>query len=258
MKVQFLKTAIGILLFSVVHFLVFCQNGEMDNSIEIKELLPEGEIQFEILDSAEITARQTELAYKFQKAYQENFDVFNAYFDKTRNNQKTKFPKNKIISEKEFLEFMDFAKNIKLLPSQTEIVEVVYSDNNIISFKASGKLAEIFSQITYHIETNTFVLFDYYRLDFINFVDVKTNTNAFQEAWKGYNWNFSEAENIDLEAENLSDIFNMKNLDAVSMKQYKITLGRLMSSVKTFMIIKIKDVREGEWFTNIEVPIRMK
>jgi len=251
MKVQFLKTVIGILLFCVVHFPVFCQNGEIDNSIEIKELLPEGEIQFEILDSAEITTRQTKLTYKFQKAYQENFDIFNAYFDKTRNNQEAKYPKNKFLSEKEFLELMDFANNIKLLSSQTETVEVIYSDDNNISFKASGKLAEIFSLITYHTETNTFELADYYTLNFKNAVDVETNTNAFQEAWKGYNWEFAEPDDM----EEMPTMEDIKNL---SMKQYKITLGKLMSSGKIFMIIKLRDLSEGDWIINLDVTIRMK
>ena len=94
-------------------------------NIEIKKLLPEGKIPFEVLDSMEITERQTELSYKIQKTYQEDVDTFNTYFEKKRNNQKAKYPKNSILSEKEFLEYMDFLNNgIKLLPSRIEIIEV--------------------------------------------------------------------------------------------------------------------------------------
>ena len=250
MKVQFLKISFGILIFNFAISSLFCQNyGE-----EIRKLLPEGKVQFEVLDSVEATARQIKLSEKFPIAYRENYDAFNAYFEKTRNNQKAKYPKNKILSEKEFLEYMDFAKNIKLIPSQTETVEIIYSDDDYISFKASGKLAEVFSQITYHIETNTFVLADSYTLDFSESVDVKTNTNAFKEPWQGYIWVFEETENIDLETE---DLPNKENIDKISMKQYKIRLGKL-SSGKTIMIIGLKDLQYGNWVTRIEVTIRMK
>jgi len=251
MRIRFLKIIIGVLFFNTIPFLSFCQNALRDSNIEIKTLLPEGKIQFEVLDSMEVTARQTELMDKFQKAYQENSDIFNDYFAKIRNNQKAKYPKNKFLSQKEFNEFMGYANNVKLLPSQTEIVEVVYSDDNRISFKASGKLAIIFSQITYNAEANTFDLANHYTLNFQNAVNVETNTNAFQEAWKGYNWVFAVPNDIE-------EMPTMENLNNLSIKQYKITLGKLMSSGKTFMIIKLKDFQEGNWVTNVEVPIRMK
>ena len=146
---------------------------------------------------------------------------------------------------------MDFVNNIKLLPSQTEIVEVTYLDNNRISFKASGKLAEILGIVTYNAEANTFDLANRYTLEFIDFVSIKTNTNAFRETWEGYNWRFERPKDM------VEMPTNMKDIEKMTMEQYKITLGRL-SSGKTFMIISLKDFREGTWVVNVEVPIRMK
>ena len=213
--------------------------------------MPEGKISFEVLDSMEITARQTELTYKFAEAYRENMNAFNAYIEKTRNNQEVKYPENEILSENEFLEYMDFInKGVKLLPSRTEIIEVMYSANNRISFKANGVLAEIFSLITYHGETNTFDLANRYTLEFIDSVNVETNTNAFQETWKGYNWRFEDPKDM-------VEMPTMETLNKITMEQYKITLGRL-SSGKTVMIIELKHFQEGNWLVNIHVPIRMK
>lgn len=254
MKTPFSKIAIGIIFFTIPVFSVFCQNSITDIGVEIKKLLQEGKIPFEVLDSVEVTVRETELTYKFAEVYRENFDVFNAYFDKIRNKQKAKYPKNKILSKKEFLELMNYQNNIKLLPSQIETVEVIYTDNNCISFKSDGKLAEIMSIITYQIETNTFHLDNRYRLPFVDFVNVETNTNAFQEAWVGYNWEFAKSEDIDLEAEKMP---TKEILEKISIEQYKITLGKL-SSGKTVMMIKLKDFREGNWVVNVEIAIRMK
>ena len=94
MKTQISKIAIGIFFLSVPLSFAFCQNNKTDIGVEIRKLLPEGEISFEVLDSIETTVRQTELSYKFAEAYRENIEVFNAYFEKTRNKQKAKYPEN--------------------------------------------------------------------------------------------------------------------------------------------------------------------
>ena len=249
MKIAFLKITIRIFFLIIPAFSVFCQNSGTVSSIEIKKLLPEGKISFEVLDSVETTARQTELSYKMVEAFQENTDAFVAYLEKIGKKQKAKYPKNKIMSEAEFLEYMDFAKNIKLLPSRIEIVEVIYDDNRI-SFKSDGQLAEIFDKITYHVETNTFDLANRYTLKFIDSVSIETNTNAFKETWKGYNWRFEYPKDM-------VEIPTKETISKMSMEQYKITLGRL-SSGKTFMIISLKDVQEGNWIVRVEVTIRMK
>ena len=199
----------------------------------------------------EITARQTELTYKFAEAYQKNMDAFNAYLEKIRNNQDAKYPENEILSEMDFFEYKDYiTKGVKLLPSRTEIIEVIYADNNRISFKVDGVLAEIFSLITYHGETNTFDLANRYTLEFIDSVNVETNTNAFQETWKGYNWRFEDPKDM-------VEMPTMETLNKMTMEQYKITLGRL-SSGKTVMMISLKDFRKGEWVVNVEITMRMK
>ena len=250
MRVQFFKIAIGIFL-CVTPFSVSCQNSKAKINVDIKKLLPEGKIPFEVLDSIEITERQTELTYKVAEAFRENMDAFIAYLEKTKNNQEAKYPANEILSETEYLEYMAFVNNgIKLLPSRTEIIEVIYSANNIISFKADGDLAEIFSLITYHGKTNTFNLANRYTLKFIDSVNVETNTNAFQENWRGYNWSFEYPKDI-------VEMPSMKTINKMTMEQYKITIG-ILSSGKTVMIINLKDFREGNWRVHIEVPMRMK
>ena len=261
MKVRmfFLMSATSIIVFACSSRMSSNKSGttnlteitSLNLEIGIKELLPEGKIPFEVLDSMEMTERQVELTYKALEAYQKNMDAFIVYLEKRQNNQDAKYPENEILSENEFLEYMDFLnKGVKLLPIRTEIVEVIYSDNNRISFKADGQLAEIFSLITYHGKTNTFDLANRYTLEFIDSVNVETTTNAFQETWKGYNWSFEDPKDM-------VEMPTMETLNKITFEQYKITLGRL-SSGKTVMIITLRDFREGNWLMNVLVTIRMK
>ena len=249
MKVRFLKISLGILIFNFAISSLFCQNyGE-----EIRKLLPEGKVQFEVLDSVEATILQTVLLEKFHIAYQENYDAFNVYFEKTRNNQKAKYPKNKTLSEKEYLKLKDFLENVKILPSQTETLQIIYSnDNNTISFKASGKLT-ILGLIVYDAKTNRFNFGNDGMLIFKDFAHIETNKNALQEPWQGYIWEFSEMKNI---AE--GKMPTAENIDKISGKHYKITVGKLMNSGKTFMIINAKVIIDGKQTLNFELPIRMK
>jgi len=249
MKIQFLKISLVVFFLVVTFSSLFCQKYD----VEVKKLLPEGKVEFEVLDSVEATPRQVALNEKFLIAYQENFDAFNAYFVKIGKKEKAKYPKNKILSKKEFLELMNFGSNIKVISSQTEIVEVIYSDDNSISFKSDGKL-EILNFITYYSETNTFDFDDEYTLTFVNSVNVETNTNALREPWQGYNWEFREMEN----AEEWETFPAMKDVENMSAKQYRITLGKLMNSEKTFMIIKIIVIQDGNSIIYLELPIRMK
>jgi len=265
--------AIAMTTFALTSFVFACSRASGNKSgtsnlteitslnleIKIKELLPEGKIVFEVLDSLEITVRQTELTYKFAEAYRENIEGFNAYIEKTRNNQKAKYPENEILSESEYSELMEFYNSgyaPKLLSTQTEIVEIIYTDDNRILFKANGKFAEIFNLITYHTETNTFYfanpfnLVNRYSLKFVDTLHVETNTNAFRETWKGYQWEFAEPKDMEMPT--------TESISRMSMKQFKIRLGKLLSSGKTFMIIELKDLREGNWAVNVEITIRMK
>ena len=219
---------------------------------EIKKLLPEGIIPFEVLDSVEMTERQAELSYKFLEAYQKNMDAFITYIQNVENNQDAKYPENDIFSENDYLEYRDFLdKGIKLLSSRTELVKVKYSNNNRISFEADGELAEILRMITYHGKTNTFHLANRYTMEFVDTVNVETNKNAFQETWKGYNWRFENPKDMDML------VPTMETLNKVTFEQYKVTLGRLNSG-KTVMIISLKDFRKGNWIVNVQVTLRME
>ncbi len=238
-----LKFSLGLLMI----FFVACSSTSQKDKSKVKTLLPEGTHQFEVLDSVETTPRQIELTEKFQKAYQNNMDEFNAYFEKTRNKEKAEFPKNDNITEDELTEFIDYSKNIKLLPSGTLNVTVKYSKNKV-SFQSSGKL-EILNYIEFDLSKDVAKI-ENYILPFKDSTKVSTMTNALQDSWKGFTWEFVDPKDIEMPTS--------ETIHNVSIKRYKVTLGTLDKTNKTFMIIKGQEFKDGQKLVDFEIPIRMK
>lgn len=223
-------------------------NGQDKNGkSKVSELLPENIYEFEVLDSVKTTPRQEELNYAFLHAYQENMDIFNSYFEKVRNKEEASFPENNYLTESDFKEYMVFTENIVLIPSKTEKVEVIHSKNSV-SFKSSGKL-EILNYIKYNSSTNTFQIEDY-KLTFKDSTNVTNKNNALQENWNGYVWEYVDPEDIKMPTQ--------ETIGNISIKQYKVTLGTLEQSGKTFMILKGQEYHKGQSVVNFEIPIRLK
>jgi hypothetical protein len=234
---------IGVLMV----FIMSCSSTSQKDNSKVRTLLPEGTHQFEVLDSVETTPRQTELTEKFQKAYQTHMDVFNAYFEKIRNKENVEFPRNDILTKEELNEFMDYSKNIKLLPSGALNVTVKYSKNKI-SFQSSGKL-EILNYIEFDISKNVAKI-ENYILPFKDSTKVSTTTNALQDSWKGFTWEFIDPKDIEMPTS--------ETIHNVSIKRYKLTLGTLDKTNKTFMTIKGQELKDGQKLVDFEIPIRMK
>src|SRR5690606_14897900 len=155
----------------------------------IAKLLPEGTYEFEVLDSVKTTPRQEELTYAFQKAYQQNMDIFNQYFEKVKSKEESNFPANDYLTEEDFEEYMKYANNIKLIPSTTESVSVEHSEDKI-TFESSGKL-DILNYLIFNNSTNSFQL-ENYNLTFKDSTTVTDKNNALQESWSGHIWEFVE------------------------------------------------------------------
>ena len=239
---------VGILfiLFSALTIACSTNKTNITNSSKVTQLLPEGSYQFEILDSVKTTVRQVELNYAFQKAYQQKMDSFNLYFEKTRNNREANFPENDFFTEEDLKETIEYAENIKLIPTTTELVKVVYS-GDYVTFESSGKL-EVLNYIRYNISTNTFKIEDYI-LTFRDSATTSDKDNALQESWNWHTWEFAEPKDMEMPTQ--------ETISSASMKQYKITLGTLEQSGRTFMKINGNEYLDGERIISFDLPFRM-
>ena len=239
-------TIIFLILFALTQSCSTNGQDKKGNS-KVSELLPENTYEFEVLDSVKTTPRQEELTFASQRAYQEKMDIFNSYFEKVRNNEEASFPENNHLTESDFKEYMDFAENIVLIPSKSEKVEVIYTKDNV-TFKSYGKL-EILNYIRYNISSNEFEI-ENYKLSFRDSTNVTDKSNALQESWNGYTWEFVDPKDIEMPTQG--------TIGQISIKQYKITLGTLEQSGKIFMILKGKEYHKGQPVVNFEISIRLK
>jgi hypothetical protein len=235
-----------IILTILSAIILSCSTNETNES-KIAKLLPEGTFEFEVLDSVKTTPRQEELTYAFQKAYQENMDIFNQYFEKVRKNEDSNFPANDYLTKEDFEEYMEYANNIKLIPSTTESVKVKYSGDKI-DFESSGKL-DILNYLTFNTSANTFQL-ENYNLTFKDSTVVTDKNNALQESWSGHIWEFAEPKDMEIPTH--------ETIGNFTAKRYKVTIGTLKQSGKTFMIVKGQEYNQGQEVLNFEIPIRMK
>ncbi|MEM6265641.1 MAG: hypothetical protein AAGI38_24275 [Bacteroidota bacterium] len=235
-----------IILTSLFVLILSCSTNEIKDS-RIANLLPEGTYEFEVLDSVDSTPRQEELAYAFQKAYQQNMDIFNQYFEKARNNEESSFPDNDFLTEEDFKEYLEYASNIKLIPSTTEFVRVEYSRNKIV-FESGGKL-DVLNYLTFNTSTNSFQL-ENYNLTFRDSSKIVNRSNAFNESWNGYTWEFADPKATEMPTQ--------ETINSITAKQYKVTIGTLEQSGKKFMILKGGEYENGERLVNFEIPIRTK
>ena len=226
--------------------IISCSTNETNKSI-IARLLPEGTYEFEVLDSVKTTPRQVELTIAFQKAYQQNMDIFNQYFESVRNNEESNFPESDYLSKEDFEEYMEYVNNIKLIPSTTESVKVKYSGDKII-FESNGKL-DILNYLTFNTSTNSFQL-EKYNLSFRDSSSIADKNNALQESWNGYTWEFADPKDMEIPTH--------ETIGSITVKQFKVTVGTLEQSGKEFMILKGNEYKNGKRIVRFELPIRRK
>jgi hypothetical protein len=207
-------------------------------------LLPEGKKTVDILDSVKLSPRQTELTLKFQKGIQENQSWFLEYMKKNQNGQSMPYHPNFGVTESEWKELQDHIHDIEMVSSGKEEVNVMRKDD-IISFKSSGKLA-FMNIIKIDLKKNI-VSLENYKLPFIDTLNITEETGAFKSKWKGYEWGFEEPKDFNLDA--------LKDLSSFTAKDYKLIIGRIEKSDRTFLKLKGQEYENGKAIVNFEIPI---
>lgn len=211
---------------------------------DINRLLPAGEVMVDVMDSINQNQRQQELMQKFQTAVQQNYDWFVDYMKTVPTGQPMPYHKNLGLTESEYAEMQSSFNDVELFSSGKEKV-TIQKENNIIQFKASGKL-ELLNYLKIDLNNNI-VTFLNYQLSFSNTANITTETNALKSKWKGYNWKMEEPKDIDWES--------IKDLQTINIKQYKFTLGQLKKNNKTWLYLKGREIEKGENQVNFELSI---
>lgn len=244
-----MRNKIFTILFAIICLLTnncSCQTNKIADSMQkdINRLLPTGEVMVDIMDSINQNLRQQELMQKFQTAVQQNYDWFVDYMKTVPAGQPMPYHKNLGLTESEYDEMQSHLNDIELSSSGKEKI-IIQKDNNVIEFKANGKL-QLLNYLKIDLNKNI-VIFLNNQLPFTDTANITTETNALKSKWKGYNWRMEEPTDLDFE--------NIKNLQTVDIKQYKFTLGQLEKNNKTWLYLKGREFNNGEYQVNFEISV---
>lgn len=241
-------------IFILLIFLTSCGNSQPPNSqnkltgniqSDLKILLPNKQVNADIMDGVLQNPRQVELTKKFQSAIQKNYDWFLEYMKTIPEGQPMPYHEKLGLTKEEYAELMDFMNNVEVVSSGKEDIIIEVKDD-FIRFKSKNRLTSLDS-LTIDLKNNI-VSFGRYKMPFADTLNITTDKNGLKSRWTGYSWKFEEPKNLDINA--------LKDLSSLTMIQYKFTIGRLEKNGKTYMSLKGREVEEGAKTIDFELPVQ--
>jgi hypothetical protein len=207
----------------------------LSNDIEkdLKSLLSEGNMSFEIMDKVRQSPRQIELTQKFQEAIREKYDWFLEYSSNIESGKPMPYHENLGLTENEYSELQDFMNDIELVSSGILQYNVSYSENSI---ELTPKDTTRAKTVSINLSENI-VEFDNQRLSFKDTVRITDAQNGFKSEWFGYQWIYENPEDMEMSS--------LKNIQNLEVQQYKFTVGFLKQTGKVYVQIKGREMANG-------------
>ncbi len=207
---------------------------------DINNLIPEGSMEIQVMDSIVRSSREQELSIRMQQATEKNSAWYNDYLLQYKQLRVPPYHENFGLTEKEYNELVQLKLNIMLVPSVTQKIKVNKIDG-MISFNTDGRIPYLDN-----LRINTLdniIIADHYVLKFSDTVFVANENHALKSMWKGYTWRFDEPLTGDTSSE------------SISVKHYSIVIGQLYKSGNTLISINEHEIMDGEVILNIEKPL---
>jgi hypothetical protein len=216
---------------------------------DINTLIPSGEIIVDIMDEVTMSPRRLELQTKFMKAIKENHEWFiqqQKLVEKT--GQGISYDKRLGMTREEWEEYKGFINNMSDIQavSSGKAEVIIIKNNDIISFKADGKLKYL-NSTTIDVNNNL-IYVNENKLIPIDTICVTNENNAFKTAWRGYKWQYSDTADPILPT-------SQEDLSKVSMKLYSFTLGLFENTGKTYIEISGSEISGGSQTIKYKIPI---
>lgn len=173
-----------IILFILWTSLVFSQNSnKFDFSKGIKnntkQLLPEGKFIVGIMQLVG-NPRYGEIALKFQKSIQANYDWFVEYIKQNENIYPLPYHESFGITREEYSFFLTAKDNLRFESRKKEEL-IINHENNIISFKINNEdELEFLNYLTINLNNSKVILEDIALLSYLNTSNIKNNENALK------------------------------------------------------------------------------
>ena len=233
--------------------LTSCDNFQTNKSVSIltgdiradlKNLIPEGKHMADIMDGVRQSPRQATLTKKFQDGIKDNYEWFVEYIKSVPEGQPMPYNEKLNMTKEEYDELMGYLNSSEIVSTGKENIEVEIKKETIY-FKAKGKLAG-YDSLMIDLKSNT-ALYGQYKMLFSDTSNITSDKNGLRSKWKGYTWSFEEPKGLN--ADDLKDPGNLK------MKQYKLTVGQLEKSGKTYLSLKGREIQDGAKTVDFELPI---
>lgn len=237
------------LLFLFGFFLCQCHTEAKKISLtgniasDLNNLIREGSIVVQVMDSVVRTPREQELSLRMQQATEKNSAWYNDYLLQYKQLRVPPYHENFGLTEKEYNELVQLKLNMILVPSLTQTIKV-NKIQGMISFNTDGRIPYL-DNLRINTVDNT-IIADHYVLSFSDTVFVANENHALKSMWKGYSWRFDEPLADDTSSE------------SVSIKHYSIAIGQLYKTGNTLISIIEHESIDGEVNLNIDKPLILK
>ena len=218
---------------------------DLSNNIEkdVKNLLPEGLMMFEVKDKVRQSPRQVELTQKFNNAIRKNYDWFVEYSSTIELGKPMPYHKNLGLTEKEYTELQELMNDVELVSSGFIQYKISYVDKCIKLIPTDTTNNKVISIDL----TKNIVEFDNQRLIFKDTMKITNPQNGFKSEWVGYQWTYEKPKNVEISA--------LKNVQNIEFQQYKFTIGFLKRTGKVYIQIKGREIMNGFKTIDYEFPL---
>ena len=209
-------------------------------AFDLNNLMREGSVEVQVMDSVVRSAREQELSFRMQQATEKNSAWYNDYLLQYKQLRVPPYHENFGLTEHEYNELVQLKLNMILVPSFKQIIKV-NKIQGMISFNTEGRIPYL-DNLRINTVDNT-IIADHYVLSFSDTVFVANENHALRSMWKGYTWRFDEP----LAEDTISE--------TSTIKHYSIAIGQLFKTGNTLISINEHESTDGEVNLNIDKPL---
>lgn len=211
---------------------------------DLNNLLPAGKFQADIMNGVKQSDKFKEISIKFQKGIQQNYLWYVEYIKEHEGKVPIPYHSNFGISKEEYTSLKTLLNEVEIISTGKTPITIL-KKKGVISFKADDRL-KILDYVKISPDSNYVIIGDY-KLTFQDTINVKTNKNGLKSKWKGYRWEYSLPDDLNIDM--------LKDLANLTFKHYKCSIGRLERNGKTLFKIRGREYKDGIKEINFEMVL---
>lgn len=213
-------------------------------SAAVASWLPLGDHVADIMDSVVYPPRMIELTNRFRDSVASHHDWFIDALGKVKEGEPMAYHPNMGMTVAEYAEFSSFKDSVISFSSGQARITIGMEDS-IIEFHGTGRL-DLLDMIKIDLKQNVAYISNVL-LPTVDTIAVADSSNSLRSAWRGYSWRYDYPENMDPQ--------DLRNLDSLTIIHYRVLVGRIARTGKSYLSIEMKEIRDGVKEMNFELPV---